>query len=52
MHGVYAANADFTGISAPYEPPTKPEIHIKTDQTEVFDGVKQMVAYLQGNGFL
>lgn len=45
-------HTEFTGISAPYEAPQKPEIHIRTDQTEVFDGVKQMIVYLQSNGFL
>lgn len=43
---------DFTGISAPYEAPPKPEIHIKTDQADAQEGVKQMVAYLQSHGFI
>ena len=44
--------ADFTGISAPYEAPNKPELHIKTDEMSVEDGVKQMVGYLQSQGFI
>ena len=44
--------ADFTGISAPYEAPTSPEIHIKTDSSSIEDGVKQMVAYLQEKKYI
>jgi len=44
--------ADFTGISAPYEAPVKPEIHIKTDETSIDDGVKQMVKYLEDHKFI
>jgi adenylylsulfate kinase len=43
---------DFTGISAPYEAPPKPEVHIRTDQTSVDDAVKQLVAYLQDNNIV
>ncbi|KAJ3502573.1 hypothetical protein NLJ89_g8825 [Agrocybe chaxingu] len=37
--GLYkkARAADFTGISAPYEAPPSPEIHIKTNEIEVTD---------------
>jgi len=41
---------DFTGISAPYEAPSDPEVHIRTDQTSVDDAVKQLVDYLQSKG--
>jgi adenylylsulfate kinase len=44
--------ADFTGISAPYEAPSSPEIHIKTDSSSIEDGVKQMVAYLQEKKYI
>lgn len=43
---------EFTGISAPYEAPEKPEIHIRSDQTSVEDAVKQIVEYLEANGLL
>jgi adenylylsulfate kinase len=43
---------DFTGISAPYEAPKNPEIHINTDNTSVDDGVKQMVQYLQDKKYI
>ena len=33
---------DFTGISAPYEPPAKPEIHIKTDECDVEEAVRRI----------
>lgn len=43
---------EFTGISAPYEEPLKPEIHIKSDQTSVEDAVKIIVKYLEDRGYL
>ncbi|TEB15746.1 adenylylsulfate kinase [Coprinellus micaceus] len=43
---------DFTGVSAPYEAPEKPEIHIRTDQTSVIDAVQQITEYLSSNGYL
>lgn len=43
---------EFTGISAPYEEPLNPEIHIKADQTSVEDSVKIIVKYLADKGFL
>ncbi|KAJ3532179.1 hypothetical protein NMY22_g7846 [Coprinellus aureogranulatus] len=43
---------DFTGISAPYEAPGQPEIHIRTDQQSVVDAVKEITEYLSSNGFL
>ena len=38
---------NFTGISAPYEAPENPEIHIRTDQLTVEECVAKIVAYLQ-----
>lgn len=38
---------DFTGISAPYEAPEKPEIVIKTHENSVEECVAQIVKYLQ-----
>ncbi|CAO3614727.1 unnamed protein product [Cunninghamella blakesleeana] len=43
---------EFTGISAPYEAPVNPEIHIKTDQVSVEDGVKLVIKYLIDNGYV
>lgn len=43
---------EFTGISAPYEEPLKPEIHIKADTTSVEDSVKTIVKYLEDKGYL
>jgi bifunctional enzyme CysN/CysC len=37
---------DFTGISAPYEPPTHPEIELHTDQLTVAESVARIVEYL------
>ncbi|ERF76066.1 Adenylyl-sulfate kinase [Endocarpon pusillum Z07020] len=43
---------EFTGISAPYEEPLRPEIHIRSEETGVKDAVEQIVAYLDGRGLL
>ncbi|KAI9067378.1 adenylylsulfate kinase [Trametes sanguinea] len=43
---------DFTGISAPYEAPENPEIHIKTDECDVTEAVKRITAYLTEKGFI
>lgn len=43
---------DFTGISAPYEPPEQPEIHIKTDQTDVTESVRTITEYLISHGYI
>ena len=43
---------EFTGISAPYEEPLKPEIHIRSDKTSVEDSVKIIVKYLEDQGHL
>ncbi|KAF8894890.1 adenylylsulfate kinase [Gymnopilus junonius] len=43
---------EFTGVSAPYEAPLSPEIHIKTDQIEVADAVLVIVDYLTTNGYI
>lgn len=44
--------AEFTGISAPYEAPEKPELHIKTNETSIEEGVAHIVAYLEKNNFI
>ncbi|KAE8364219.1 Adenylylsulfate kinase-domain-containing protein [Aspergillus caelatus] len=43
---------NFTGISAPYEKPLKPEIHIENYDLPVEDAVKQIVDYLDAQGYL
>jgi bifunctional enzyme CysN/CysC len=37
---------DFTGISAPYEAPLKPEIELRTDQLTVAESVARIIEYL------
>lgn len=44
---VFMIISDFTGITAPYEAPDKPEVHVSTDNSSVDDCVKQLVEYLQ-----
>lgn len=43
---------EFTGISAPYEAPEKPEITIKTHENSVEECVAQIVAWLSAQGFV
>lgn len=43
---------DFTGISAPYEPPETPEIHIKTHEADLSESVRIIVNYLVEKGFI
>lgn len=43
---------EFTGISAPYEAPANPEVHIKNYELPVMDAVKQIIDYLDKNGYL
>ncbi|KAI9504616.1 Adenylyl-sulfate kinase [Coemansia spiralis] len=40
---------EFTGISAPYEAPEHPEIHIRTDLTPIAKAVQQITTYLEDN---
>ncbi|KAI0312569.1 Adenylylsulfate kinase-domain-containing protein [Amylostereum chailletii] len=42
---------EFTGISAPYEAPENPEIHVKTDEVGVADAVKIIMEYLISHGY-
>ena len=44
--------AEFTGISAPYEAPPKPEIHIRTDEVDVKGAVEIITKYLDEQGLL
>jgi len=43
---------DFTGISAPYEAPESPEVHIETEKTDVTESVRIIIEYLTGKGFI
>ncbi len=42
----------FTGISAPYEPPEKPELHLRTDQLSVGECVHRIMGYLKTNQYI
>jgi bifunctional enzyme CysN/CysC len=37
---------EFTGVSAPYEPPNKPEIELRTDQLTVAEAVARVIEFL------
>lgn len=39
--------SNFTGISAPYEAPENPEVHVRTDQLTVEESVAKIITYLQ-----
>lgn len=43
---------EFTGISAPYEAPPSPEIHIKTDEVDVKGAVEIIAKYLVDQGII
>ncbi|KIL68979.1 hypothetical protein M378DRAFT_21872 [Amanita muscaria Koide BX008] len=43
---------DFTGVSAPYEAPGAPEIHLKTDELSVEQTVQTIVDYLLTHNFV
>lgn len=43
---------DFTGISAPYEAPESPEIHIRTDEVGVADAVRIITDYLVAKQYI
>jgi len=43
---------EFTGISSPYEAPTNPEIHLRTDKMSVDKSVEKIVNHLKKNGII
>ena len=43
---------EFTGISAPYEEPEKPELIIDTDQEPVKESAAKVIAYLEDKGII
>ncbi|KAH8778207.1 Adenylylsulfate kinase-domain-containing protein [Hyaloscypha finlandica] len=44
--------SNFTGISAPYEAPEVPEIHLRTDQLSVEESVAKIMEYLHSQKLL
>lgn len=42
----------FTGISAPYEVPTSPEIIVETDRYSIEESVNVILSYLEKRGYL
>src|ERR671926_782174 len=42
----------FTGVSDPYEPPTAPELHIKTNEEEPHESARKVIAKLEELGYL
>ena len=43
---------DFTGISAPYEEPEDPEVHVRTDREDPSDSVDRILAFLRERGYV
>ncbi|KAG0196492.1 Adenylyl-sulfate kinase [Mortierella sp. GBA30] len=43
---------EFTGISAPYEAPVSPEIHIHTHQVSIEEGVQLVLDYLREKEYI
>ncbi len=44
--------SEFTGVSAPYEAPEKPELVLDTKRESVEESVATLVRYLEGRGYL
>ncbi|TWG32009.1 adenylyl-sulfate kinase [Geobacillus sp. C56-T2] len=42
----------FTGIDDPYEEPENPELVVETDKQTLEESVKQVITYLEENGYL
>ncbi len=43
---------DFTGVSAPYEPPERPELVLDTARQTLEESVRALLAHLEGKGYL
>ena len=43
---------EFTGVSAPYEPPERPDLHLPTDRLSVAEAVDRIEAHLERMGVL
>jgi bifunctional enzyme CysN/CysC len=44
--------SDFTGVSAPYEVPDRPDVHVRTDQHDPEECARQIIAKLQERGIV
>ncbi len=44
--------AEFTGISAPYEEPDRPELTLRTDQEDIAGSSARVLAYLEERGHI
>ncbi len=44
--------ANFTGISDPYEPPERPDIHVRTDRETLDESVEKVWRYLVDRGWI
>ena len=44
--------AEFTGVSAPYEPPLKPEITVHTERESEAESVRTVLSYLEEKGYV
>jgi adenylylsulfate kinase len=43
---------EFTGISAPYEAPEKPELVLKTGELSEAESVAKIIGYLESHGYI
>jgi adenylylsulfate kinase len=43
---------EFTGVSAPYEAPENPDIHIRADRVSVEEAVQQIISEIERRGLL
>jgi len=43
---------EFTGISAPYEPPLKPELTLRTDLESESESLAKIISYLENRGYI
>jgi bifunctional enzyme CysN/CysC len=43
---------EFTGVSAPYEPPVRPQLHVRTDVLSIDEEVELVVQCLRSRGIL
>lgn len=41
--------ANFTGVSSPYEPPTEPDLHLRTDRMTAEEAAEAVIARLRGD---
>ena len=43
---------EFTGLSAPYEEPERPEVHVRSDRETTEESVRKIVEFLEGKEYL